>query len=166
VGLRILLAESNIAAQQLGMKILATADHDVVTVSNGLAAIARIADFQPEVLLLDVNLPGYGGIEVCEKVKATSEKAPVLLTVGKMAPFRAEECKRAKADGFVTKPFDAGELIVAIENLAERVHPAQALTSRRREVCDVCGYVNQAHAFACEQCDVPLPSSVMSSRCS
>jgi CheY-like chemotaxis protein len=166
VALRILLAESNIAAQKQGMKILASAGHDVTTVSNGLAAIKRIADFHPNVLLLDVYLPGYDGIEVCEKVKATSEMAPisVLLTAGKMEPFRAAECKKSKADGFVTKPFEAGELIVAVEKLAERIHPAEAVTSRCREVCDVCGYINQENAFACQNCDVPLPSSVMSSR--
>lgn len=235
VALRILLADRNIATQNIGMKILVAAGHDVVTVSNGPAAIRSIGECAPEVLLLDVYLPGYGGIEICERVKAKPDIATVsvLLTFGRMEPFSAAECTKAKADGFITKPFEAGKLIAAIEQLKGSGHPAESAISRRPEVeklggqpasrggaaklqvsdaaietsesvgqsaarlrlttaptaqestvtasaviparaslqqqggerCDVCGYVNQEHAFVCQKCDVPLPSSVVSFRC-
>ena len=167
MALRILLADGNIAAQNRGRRILAAADHDVVTESNGLAAIRKIAEWAPEILLLDVYLPGYGGIEICEKVKAKSDIAnvSVLLTVGRMEPFSTAECTKAKADGCLAKPYEAVELIATIEKLAERGHPAGASSRQQaREVCDVCGYVNQEYSFACQKCDVPLPSSVVSFR--
>lgn len=210
---RILLADNNIAAQTMGMKILAAAGYDVVTLGNGVAVLKKIAETPFDLVVLDVYLPGRGGIEICEMMKATPEMAQilVLLTAGRMDPFRAEDAIKAKADGFIIKPFEASHLIPAVERLVERVRPSRQrmkrefqlcnkvceakkarleptrsethaarlagygcdltvpaekslsalLRERGSEVCDVCGWVNREDAFACQQCDVPLPSSVI-----
>ena len=177
--LRILLADSSTAAQKIGTKILAAAGYDVITVSNGVAAIKKIAELHPDLVLLDVHMAGYSGIEVCKKMKATVEIAqiPILLTVGKMEPFDAGEASTAKAHGLVTKPFDDRNLISAVENVAGRprfpepvasplliVHGVRIASAFSRqqdsEVCDVCGHVNRGVTYSCKQCDVPLPSSV------
>ncbi len=247
VGVRILLADNSMGAQNRGKKILTAAGYDVVTVSNGLAACRKITELHPDLALLDVYMPGYTGIEICEKTKATPEtaKIPVLLTVSKMEPFRAEEGIKVKADGVVIKPFEANDLIEIVGRFARNGHspelaarrddvvqeseppkhqpskntaneysvsaeavgtaqgraqqtPAglsagkgtpcnqstpeatkrgrwsdlsegdthQPPLSRQRggEICDVCGYVNGEGATVCQQCDVPLPSSVFSFR--
>lgn len=129
--LRILLAESNITAQTMGMKILVAAGHNVVTVSNGVAAVKKITEVQLDVVLLDIYLPGCGGIEICEKMKATPQmkQISVLLTVGKMDPFRTEEGIKAKADGFIIKPFETSHLIPLVGKLAQRVRPPEAAMS-------------------------------------
>jgi len=230
--LKILLADDDVAAQNMGKKILAAVGYDVVTVSNGVAAIKRIAEVHPDIVLLDVYMAGYSGVELCKKMKATAElaKMPILLTVGKMEPFSAEQGTKVKADGLIVKPFDVANLITAVEKLVGRsrqpepavwrcvnvhefqvskevvadaqprpeqrppespvseaaVHsqptpePSQAyrsapaaggktaqppfLRQQGGEVCDVCGHVNLKGASACQQCDVPLPSSVMTPR--
>jgi CheY-like chemotaxis protein len=233
VALRILLADPSITAQKMGAKILAAAGYDVVTVSNGVAAIKKIAEMRPDIVLLDVFMAGYSGVEVCKKMKAAAETAqiPILLTFGKLEPFDAGEAITAKADGLVIKPFDDTNLIAAVEKLGgtlrapefptsprhlvddfrvskESTADAQARTDhktpevplakaivhaeatprpseadqsapsahrvetvrpafspqRNREVCDVCGHVNQEGTFVCQQCDVPLPSSVANLR--
>lgn len=90
-------------AQNMGKKILSEAGYDVVAVSNGAAAVKKIAEQKPDIIILDVYMPGYSGLEVCEKVRGSLEtmKTPVLLTVGKMEPFKADEAKRVRADGHI-----------------------------------------------------------------
>jgi CheY-like chemotaxis protein len=122
MALKILLADDNTAAQNMGKKILAAAGYDVVTVSNGVAAIKKIAEVHPDIVLLDVYMAGHSGLEICKKMKANGElaKIPILLTVGKMEPFDAEQGIKVKADGLIVKPFDVANLITVVEKLAGR----------------------------------------------
>jgi CheY-like chemotaxis protein len=71
-------------------------------------------------------MPGYGGLEVCQRLKESAEtmKIPVLLTVGKMEPFKPDEAKRVHADAHIVKPFDASELLAALTRLEDRIIPA------------------------------------------
>src|SRR3954468_24777063 len=110
-------------AQNMGKKILVDAGYDVVAVSNGAAAIKKIASDRPDIIILDVYMPGYTGLEVCERVKGASEtsRTPVLLTVGKMEPFKPEEANRVRADGVMIKPFEATDLIAAIQSIANKM---------------------------------------------
>ena len=87
---KILLADDSVTAQNMGRKILADAGYDVVTVNNGSAALKRIAEIKPDLIVLDVYMPGYSGLEVCQRLKdsAETEHIPVLLTVGKLEPFK------------------------------------------------------------------------------
>src|SRR6185369_4449927 len=83
-------------------------------------------------IILDVYMPGYTGLEVCERVKgaAESSKTPVLLTVGKMEPFKPEDANRVKADGVLIKPFEATDLIAAIQNMGARAGKSSANGSK------------------------------------
>ena len=127
---KILLADDSVTAQNMGRKILADAGYDVITVNNGSAALKRIAEIKPDLIVLDVYMPGYSGLEVCQRLKDADETAriPVLLTVGKLEPFKAEEARRVRADAHIVKPFEASELLTAITRLEDRVvaHPSEA----------------------------------------
>src|ERR1700689_3974078 len=109
----------------MGRKILADAGYDVVTVNNGSAALKRITEVKPDLIVLDVYMPGYSGLEVCQRIKDAHETAhiPVLLTVGKLEPFKPEEARRVRADGHIVKPFEASELLTAITRLEDRMVP-------------------------------------------
>jgi CheY-like chemotaxis protein len=130
---KILLADDSVTAQNMGRKILADAGYDVVTVNNGSAALKRIPEINPDLIVLDVYMPGYSGLEVCQKLKDAPETAhlPVLLTVGKLEPFKAEEARRVRADGHIVKPFEASELLTAITRLEDSIVP-QAEAGRLR----------------------------------
>ena len=93
---RILLADDSVTAQNMGRRILTDAGYDVITVNNGSAALKKITENKPDLIVLDVYMPGYGGLEVCQRVKENPEttRIPVLLTVGKLEPFKPEEAKR------------------------------------------------------------------------
>jgi CheY-like chemotaxis protein len=125
---KILLADDSVTAQNMGRKILADAGYDVVTVNNGSAALKRIAEIKPDLIVLDVYMPGYSGLEVCQRLKDAPETAhiPVLLTVGKLEPFKPDEARRVKADAHIVKPFEASELLTAITRLEDRMVPLQA----------------------------------------
>ncbi|HET9741464.1 MAG TPA: response regulator [Terriglobales bacterium] len=122
MGIKILLADDSTTAQNMGKKILSEAGHDVVTVSNGAAAAKKIAEIHPDLVLLDVFMPGYTGLELCEKLRnaAGTSKLPVLLTVGRMEPYNAQDGARVRADGVIVKPFEASDLTAAVDRLATK----------------------------------------------
>ena len=122
---KILLADDSVTAQNMGRKILADAGYEVITVNNGSAALKKISEQKPDLIVLDVYMPGYSGLEVCQRLKDVAETAriPILLTVGKLEPFKPEEAKRVRADGFIVKPFEASELLTALSKLEDKVVP-------------------------------------------
>jgi CheY-like chemotaxis protein len=122
---KILLADDSVTAQNMGRKILTDAGYEVIAVNNGSAALKKIVEHKPDLIVLDVYMPGYSGLEVCQRIKENRETAriPVLLTVGKLEPFKPEEARRARADAFVVKPFEASELLSAIAKLETKIAP-------------------------------------------
>ena len=130
----VLLADDSVTAQNMGRRILMDAGYEVVTVNNGSAALKKVHESQPDLIVLDVYMPGYGGLEVCQRLKesALTMKIPVLLTVGKMEPFKADEAKRVRADGHIVKPFEASELLAALTRLEDKIVPQAENRQGRR----------------------------------
>lgn len=120
---KILLADDSVTAQNMGRKILTDAGYEVVTVNNGSAALKKITEERPAVIVLDVYMPGYSGLEVCQRVKDGKDTAgiPVLLTVGKLEPFKQDDARKVHADAFIIKPFEATELLAALSRLESRL---------------------------------------------
>src|SRR5205085_854836 len=107
----------------MGRKILTDACYEVITVNNGSAALKKITEARPDLIVLDVYMPGYSGLEVCQRTKENRETGhiPVLLTVGKLEPFKQDEARRVRADAFIIKPFQASELLAALGKLEDRI---------------------------------------------
>jgi len=122
---KILLADDSVTAQNMGRRILTDAGYEVTTVNNGSAALKKIAELKPDLIVLDVYMPGYGGLEVCQRIKENKETArvPVLLTVGKLEPFKPDEARRVHADAYIIKPFEASELLTALTKLEDKIVP-------------------------------------------
>ncbi len=66
----VLLADDSVTAQNMGRRILMDAGYEVITVNNGSAALKKIHENKPDLIVLDVYMPGYGGLEVCQRLKA------------------------------------------------------------------------------------------------
>ena len=128
MALKILFADDSMTAQNMGKKILSDAGYEVVAVSNGAAALKKINELKPELVVLDIYMPGYTGLEVCEKMRSAHEtsKTPVILTHGKMEAYKPEDGARVKADGVIVKPFEATDLLAAIEKLTGGMKAAVA----------------------------------------
>jgi CheY-like chemotaxis protein len=122
---KILLADDSVTAQNMGRKILTDAGYEVITVNNGSAALKKITETRPDLIVLDVYMPGYSGLEVCQRAKENRDTGhiPVLLTVGKLEPFKQDEARRVRADAFIIKPFEASELLAALGKLEDKVAP-------------------------------------------
>ncbi len=141
MSLKVLLADDNITAQRMGSKILTDAGYTVVPVSNGAAAVKKIASEKPQLIILDVYMPGFTGLEVCDKVKRDSETArvPVLLTVTSMEPYSPEDGNRVKADGVLIKPFEATDLLAVVRKLEDKLNapPVPEKFSRMQPVEEI-----------------------------
>ncbi len=117
--LNILLADDSVPAQNMGKKILVDAGYGVVTVSNGLEALRKIAEAVPDMAILDIFMPGYTGLEICKRLRSSAATAtvPVILTVGKLEPYRPEDGEQVQSNAVIVKPFSATELISAVRSL-------------------------------------------------
>jgi CheY-like chemotaxis protein len=146
---KILLADDSVTAQNMGRKILADAGYEVITVNNGSAALKKIAEQKPDLIVLDVYMPGYSGLEVCQRLKEVAETAriPILLTVGKLEPFKTDEAKRVRADGYIVKPFEASELLSALSKLEDKIVP-RAETSKPGRLARATAAIEEGHERA------------------
>jgi CheY-like chemotaxis protein len=100
---------------------------DVVTVSNGVAAIKKLAAMKPSLILADIVMPGRDGYEVCEHVKNSPAlgSVPVLLIFSDQEPVDEGRAQRARADGRIKKPFVEEDLVEVVTRhlLPEEVAP-------------------------------------------
>src|SRR5437763_16571527 len=91
------------------MVILALKDQgiEVVAVGNGEAAVRKISDLKPDLVLADIFMPVRNGYEVCKYGKDDSRlsQIPVILLVGALDPLDEQEAQRVGADGVLKKPF-------------------------------------------------------------
>ena len=113
---RILVADDNSNIQK--MVALAFQDHgiEVIAVGNGEAAVRKMPDLNPDVVLADVFMPVRNGYEVCEFIKKDPRfsKIPVILLVGAFDPLDEAEARRVGADGILKKPFVPPDPLIAM----------------------------------------------------
>jgi len=124
---RILLADDSPHAQRMGERILREEGFEVVSLTDGNAAMQRLADVDPDLILADVFLPGRSGFELCRHVKSDPRfrHVRVVLTAGLLEPFDEDEAKRAGCDGILKKPFEASKVIGAIGPLVKEAQLAR-----------------------------------------
>ncbi len=104
---KILVADDNSNIQKMVVLALKDQGIDVVAVGNGEAAVRKISDVRPDLVLADVFMPVRNGYEVCKFVKESSalSHVPVILLVGAFDPLDEQEAQRVGADGVLKKPF-------------------------------------------------------------
>ena len=104
---RILVADDNSNIQKMVALALKDEGIDVVAVGNGEAAMRKIPDLRPDLVLADIFMPVRNGYEVCEFIKSDSRymSTPVVLLVGAFDPLDEQETQRVRADGVLKKPF-------------------------------------------------------------
>ena len=117
MGKRILLADDSVTIQKVVELTFLDEDFEVVAVSNGDDALARLGEVRPDVVIADVHMPGANGYEVCQGVKAWRAGTPVVLLVGTFEPFDESRARAAGANYYLKKPFDSQELLQQVEGL-------------------------------------------------
>jgi CheY-like chemotaxis protein len=120
---KILVADDNSNVQKTMALALADLGVEVISVNNGEAAVRKLADLIPDLVLADIFMPVRNGYEVCEWVKKDARFAhvPVVLLVGAFDPLDEREAQRVGADGILKKPFVPPEpLITMVKTLLDR----------------------------------------------
>jgi CheY-like chemotaxis protein len=124
---RILLADDSPHAQRMGERILREEGFEVVSLTDGGAVLARLADVDPDVIVADVFLPGKSGFELCRYVKSepSFKHVRVVLTAGLLEPFDETEAKRSGCDAIIKKPFEGSRVIGTIAPLVKDAQEAR-----------------------------------------
>ncbi len=119
---RILLADDSPHAQRMGERLLRDEGYEVVTITDGDTVFVRLPDVDPDVLILDANLPLRSGYEISRFVKDSSfyRHAAVLLTGSVAEPVDENKAREAGADGMIHKPFEAKTLLTLVTPLAAK----------------------------------------------
>ncbi len=122
----LLLADDSVTIQRVIELTFADEDIQVIPVSDGDEAIARIESDPPDIVLADVGMPGRSGYDVAAHIKGTPALAhiPVLLLTGAFEPIDEARAREAGCDGVLAKPFEPQLVIQRVRELLDR--PAEA----------------------------------------
>jgi CheY-like chemotaxis protein len=125
---RILVADDNTNIQKMVTLAFQERGVEVIAVGNGEAAVRRIPDANPDLVLADVFMPVRNGYEVCEFVKKDTRfsHTPVILLVGAFDPLDEKEARRVGADGVLKKPFVPPDPLIAMVMSALEKNPRVA----------------------------------------
>ena len=91
-------------------------------VYDGESALSAIKTFQPDLMLLDLMLPGMDGYEVCTEVRKTSQ-LPIIMLSAKGEVFDRVLGLKIGADDYIIKPFDSNELVARVRSVLRRATP-------------------------------------------
>ena len=118
---RLLLADDSVTIQRVVELTFSGEDIEVITVSDGEEAIARMSTDPPDIVLADIAMPKKNGYEVAAFMKEhpTLSRVPVLLLAGAFEPVDEERAKRVKCDGVLVKPFETHEVITRVRELID-----------------------------------------------
>jgi two-component system KDP operon response regulator KdpE len=117
---RILVVDDEPQIRRVLQATLVAQDYEVSAARSGEEAIERLRRERFDLVLLDVNMPGIGGLEACREIRASSESAIVMLTVRNSEQDKVEALD-AGADDYVTKPFGTPELLARIRAALRRM---------------------------------------------
>ncbi|MEM9144749.1 MAG: response regulator [Pseudomonadota bacterium] len=125
---RVLLAEDEPHIIELLSFLLDRAGFVVETETTGPAALARVLEDPPAVLVLDIMLPEMNGFEIMRRLRADprGERVPVIMLTAKGQREDREAAEKLKVDVFITKPFSNAELVDTVARLADGTRGAVA----------------------------------------
>jgi DNA-binding response OmpR family regulator len=126
---RILVVEDEPVINQAVTDRLRASGYDVVQAMDGPGAVAKFADTAPDLVLLDVMLPGFDGHEVCRRIQA-QRPVPVLMLTARDDEADILVGFGVGADDYLTKPFRMRELVARVAALLRRVDRAAELAAR------------------------------------
>ena len=93
--------------------------YDTLIVNDGESALDKIPEFKPDLMLLDIMLPGIDGYEVCRRVRTTSE-LPIIMLSAKGETFDKVLGLQLGADDYIEKPFDSKEMVARVKAVLRR----------------------------------------------
>ncbi len=114
--------EQNI--RDLIKKYLEKEGYAVTTFEDGLSILSKIHEKNPDLIVLDINMPGIDGIELCKEIRKHSE-VPIVFVTARDDEFDRIIGLEIGADDYLSKPFSPRELMVRIKNIFKRMNKAE-----------------------------------------
>jgi CheY-like chemotaxis protein len=155
----ILVADDNTNIQKMVSLAFEDRGITVVAVGNGEAAVRRIPDLNPDLVLADIFMPVRNGYEVCEFVKKDQRfsHVPVILLVGAFDPLDEKEARRVGADGVLKKPFVPPDPLIAMVISALEKNPRVVAEMAKAKAAIEPHAMPDATAASFEVQEVPRP---------
>ena len=116
---RVLVVDDDHTVREVVVSYLRAARHDVDEAVDGEQAIATMADRPADLVVLDLMLPGIDGLEVCSRLRRSSDVPVIMLTALGAETDRVVGLERG-ADDYVTKPFSPRELVLRVDSVLRR----------------------------------------------
>ena len=116
---RLLVADESITIQKIVSMAFEIADVEVEGIGNGQEAFDRISQFNPDIVLADVDMPGLDGFELCAKIKESPETSSikVLLLASDFEEFDEQRYQNCGADNHISKPFKSDDIVAMVKSL-------------------------------------------------
>ena len=122
-GSHILVVEDDARVRAAVERALRTAGHRVSTAVDGVAGLAAVVDLVPDLVVLDVMMPGLDGLAVCRELRARGDRTPVLVLTARHEVSDRVAGLDAGADDYLVKPFALDELLARVRALLRRSTP-------------------------------------------
>ncbi len=120
---KVLVVDDEPQIRRIMRTTLTGAGYEVDDAKSGEEGLVKVREFRPDLVLLDINMPGIGGFETCRAMRADPNIAIIMLTVRNTEKDKVEALD-AGADDFVVKPFSTPELLARIRAALRRVYIA------------------------------------------
>ncbi|MBJ88681.1 MAG: pilus assembly protein PilG [Woeseia sp.] len=117
-GLKILVVDDSKTIRRTAETLLVKAGCSVFTAIDGFEALSKIADYHPDLVLVDIMMPRLDGYQTCSLIKhnKTFRDTPVIMLSSKDGIFDRARGRIVGSDQYLTKPFTKDELLTAISN--------------------------------------------------
>ena len=119
----VLVADDNEVAQRLCRRVLEKAGHRVLTASDGIEAVAIALESSPDMILMDVAMPGMDGLEAMRQIKAQRPGLAIVIASAHSMASDRERFLAAGADDVLSKPFRLTDLTAVVDRLAVHRSP-------------------------------------------
>jgi DNA-binding response OmpR family regulator len=115
----VLVVDDDATVREVVITYLTKAGHTVTSAADGTEALDSVASSPPELVVLDLMLPGVDGLEVCRRLRETSDIPVIMLTAKGSVNDRVVGLELG-ADDYVTKPFSPRELVLRVDSVLRR----------------------------------------------
>ena len=116
---RVLVVDDDPTVREVVVSYLRAAGHEVLEAADGESVTNLVRELPPDLVVLDLMLPGIDGLEVCRRLRATSDVPVIMLTALGSETDRVIGLEQG-ADDYVTKPFSPRELVLRVESVLRR----------------------------------------------
>jgi two-component system KDP operon response regulator KdpE len=126
---KILIVDDDAQIRRVLRVLLTREEYECAEASSGEESLRKLNEFQPDLVLLDMNLPGLGGLDTCRAMRAMSKVPIILLTVRDDETDKVEALD-AGGDDYITKPFAREELLARIRAALRRAPVVSTSSSK------------------------------------